>query len=296
MKRFEELVKDRGALDPTQGVGQRGMRVKRVRHAGTGWGADALSRSNYKCLVEDFGGEPWAAVDPDDGPHYIYARYNDDGRRISAGHYDETPAWDDGVLPYRALVFHDGEVYVNLSFEYDEEDEELESGLCHFADVLDGLGDYPVYNEEDFRNLEYEEALESLDCYTYDVEILLYATHEYAQEALELDPEFKVTGDRIDEALRALDIQWETESSSDGRATAYLRDDDLKRVSEWLAPPWLRAAADGLKWADLGYPEQPDPGEPVRDEYTSPTLPSTEGLTADQVKNWWMGGKDVAGS
>ncbi len=256
MKRFEELVKNTGALDGTQGVGQFGMRVKRLRYAGTGWGADALSRSNYKCLAEDFGGEPWAAVDPGDGPHYTYARYDDDGRR---------------VLPYRALVFHDGEVYVNLSYEYDEEDEELVSGLRRFADVLEGLGGYPVYNEEDFSALEYEEALESLDNYKWDVERLLYATHEYAREALDLDPEFKVTGDSIDAALRALDIQWETESSSDGRTTAYLRDDDLKRVSEWLAPPWLRAAADGLKWADLGYPEQPDPGEPVRDEYTSTT-------------------------
>lgn len=290
MKHLEELVADGGALDGTQGIGQFGMRVKRLSCAGTLWGADALARSNYKCLAEDFGDEPWAAVDPDDGPHYIYARYDDDGRRISAGHYDETPAWDDGVPPYRALVFHDGEVYVNLSFEYDEEDEELESSLLRFADVLDSLDGYPVYNDGDFSALEYEEALESLDNYKWDVEKLLEKSHDYADEALALDPEFAVTGDRIDEALQALDIQWETESSSDGRATAYLRDDDLKRVSEWLAPPWLRAAADGLKWADLGYPEQPDPDEPVRDEYTSPTLPDTSTLTADQVKNWWTGG------
>ena len=290
MKRFEELVKNTGALDGTQGVGQFGMRVKRLRYAGTGWGADALARSNYKCLEAAFGSETWAAVDPDDGPHYIYARYDDDGHRISAGHYDETPAWDDGVLPYRALVFHNGEVYVNLSFEYDEEDEELESSLRNFAWVLEGLDGYPVYNEDDFSALECEEALESLDCYKWDVEKLLEKSHEYADKALALDPEFEVTGDRIDEALRALDIQWETESASDGSTTAILRDDDLKRVAEWLAPPWLKAAADGLEWAAEGYPRSLDPDEPVRNEYTSPTLPNLDGLTAEQVKNWWIGG------
>lgn len=295
MKRFEELVKNTGALDGTQGVGQFGMRVKRLRYTGTGWGADALARSNYKCLVEDCGDETWAAVDPDDGPLYVSGYHRDDGSYVQ-GHYDETPAWDDGVLPFKALVFHDGEVYINLSFEYDEEDEELESSLRNFADVLEGLDGYPVYNEEDFSNLEYEEALESLGCYTYDVERLLYATHEYAQEALDLNPEFAVTGDRIDKALRALDIQWETESSSDGGTQAILRDADLKRVAEWLAPPWLKAAADGLEWAAEGYLRSLDPDEPVRDEYTSPTLPNPDGLTAEQVKNWWTGGRDVAGS
>lgn len=288
MKHLEELVNDLGALDGTQGIGQFGMRVKRLRYAGTKWGADALSRSNYKCLAEDFGDEPWAAVDPDDGPYMISIRDDDGG--FLGYRYDETPAWDDGVLPYCALVFHDGEVYVNLSFEYDEEDEELESSLLRFADVLNFLDDYPVYNEEDFINLEYEEARESLVSYVYDVEKLLEKSHDYADEALALDPEFAVTGDRIDAALRALDIQWETWSASDGDTVAILRDADLERVAEWLAPPWLRAAADRLKWADLGYPEQPDPDEPVRDEYTSPTLPDTSTLTADQVKNWWMGG------
>lgn len=295
MKRFEELVGNLGALDGTQGVGQFGMRVKRLRYAGTGWGADALSRSNYKCLAEDYGDEPWAAVDPDDGPLYVNGYELPDGRYVQ-GHYDETPAWDDGVLPFRALVFHRGEVYVNLSFEYDEDDEELESSLRQFADVLDGLDGYMVYNEEDFSTLEYEEALESLDCYKWDVERLLYKTSDYAEEALALDPEFAVTGDTIDAALRALDIQWETESSSDGDTQAYVPQDELERVAEWLAPPWLKAAADGLKWADEGYPENPDPDAPVYDEYTSPTLPNPSALTAKQVKNWWTGGKDVAGS
>ena len=288
MKRFEELVNNLGALDGTQGIGQFGMRVKRLRYAGTKWGADALSRSNYKCLAEDFGDEPWCAVDPDDGPFWA-SIYDDEGNWICS-RYDDTPHWDDGVLPFKALVFHDGEVYVNLSYEYDEEDEELESSLRQFADVLEGLGDYPVYNEDDFSALEYEEALESLDSYKWDVEQLLEKSHDYADEALALDPEFKVTGDRINEALRALDIQWETETTSDGTTQVYLRDDDLKRVAEWLAPPWLKAAADGLKWADLGYPEQPDPDEPVQDVYESPTLPNPNGLTAEQVKNWWTGG------
>lgn len=295
MKRFEELVNNVGALDEARGVNHL-LRVKRLRYAGTKWGADALSRSNYKCLAEDFGDEPWAAVDPDDGPHWISGVYTDAGVRVSPPHYDETPAWDDGVLPFKALVFHDGEVYVNLSFEYDEEDEELESSLRNFADALEGLDGYPVYNEDDFSNLEWEEALESLDCYKWDVEKLLEKSHEYADEALALDTEFKVTGDRIDAALRALDIQWETESSSDGSTTAILDDEDLQEVAEWLAPPWLRAAADGLKWAGLGYPEQPDPDEPVRDEYTSPTMPDTTNLTAEQVKNWWTGGKDGTAS
>jgi len=268
-KTFGELVRNHGALDRDKSVGPLGSYIFRLRNAGTKWGSGALDRSNYAALVAEYGNEPWCAVDPDDGPLYISGGYSDDGLTYVQGHYDDTPHWDDGVLPFKALVFHDGEVYVNTDFEYDDEDDG-NLRLLDLADMLDSLDGYPVIDEEAFSALEYEEALESLeDTAKWDLPRIIKAQHAYGDEALELDTEWEVTVDDIVAACRTLNIYWDNEQSSDGSNTAYIRDEDMQRIAKHLTPPWFMAAADGLEWADLGKPYPPDPEYPVPEVYES---------------------------
>lgn len=248
-KTFNYLIRDRvhGVLDRDTSVGPLNLRIYRISLAGTKWGADALTRSNYAALVAEYKDEPWCAVDPEDGPLYVPGHLTADGQ----GHYDHTPPWDD-CFNRTALVFHDGEVFVNLDFEFDEDADNLR--LLALADTLIGLDGYLVLDEEVFSALEYEEAVESMEeVARWDLPKKIRALHPYADNALDLNPDFGITVDDILAACRELDIQWETSTNCDGSAYASFANDDLDRLAEHLAPPWLMAAADGLEWRDLGY-------------------------------------------
>jgi hypothetical protein len=82
-----------------------------------------------------------------------------------------------------------------------------------------------------------------------------------------------------------LNIDWENEQSSDGSNTAYIRDDDMKRIAEHLTPPWFMAASDGLEWADMGKPYPPDPEYPPIEVY-KPVLPLPVVAPADLPTYW----------
>lgn len=248
---FSELFCGRiphSALTRDTSVGPLNMRIYRINDAGTKWGADAVSRSNYAALVAEYKDEPWCVVDPEDGPLYAPGHLTADGW----GHYDDTPPWD-GCLNRAALVFYDGEVFVNMDYEFDKDGDNTR--LLALADTLFSLDNYPVIDEMAFSELEYEEVVESMaELVRWDLPKRIKAMHPFAEDALDLDPDFEITVDDILAACRTLDIQWETHSNSDGSACAYFTGDDLDRLAEHLAPPWLIAAADGLEWRNLGYP------------------------------------------
>jgi hypothetical protein len=248
-KYFSELLRDRvhSVLGRDKSV-RHDLRIYRISVAGTKWGADALARSNYAALITEYKDEPWCVVDPDDGPLYVPGHLTLDGQ----GHYDDTPPWYD-CFDHAALVFYDGEALVNLDFEFDADGDN--TGLLRLADTLIMMDDYPAIDEAAWSELEYEEALESLeDTARWDLPRMIRKQHEFGEEALDLDTEWEVTVDDILAACQVLDIQWETYASSDGSAYAYFSDRDMQRIVEHLTPPWFRAAADGLKWESLGYP------------------------------------------
>ena len=237
-----------GVLDRDTSVGPLNLRICRITVAGTKWGADALARSNYAALKAEFKDWLWCVIDPDDGPLYVPGHLSANGQR----HYDDTPPWDD-CFDRAALVFHDGEVYVNLDYEFECSPEAI--CLHNLANMLDGLDGYPVIDEEEFSRIEYEEAVESMEeMARWDLPKKIKALHPYADAALDLDSEWEITVDDILAACRVLDIQWDTGSNCDGSAYASFTDEDFDRLAEHLAPPWLMAAADGLEWRDLGYP------------------------------------------
>lgn len=240
------------ALDRDKSVGPLNLRICRIIDAGTKWGADAASRSNYAALKAEFKDWLWCVVDPEDGPLYVPGHLSADGQ----GHYDDTPPWDD-CFNHAALVFHDGEVFVNLDYEFkDDPNDPWAQELHNLANMLDGLDGYQIIDEMAFSELEHEEAVESMEeVARWDLPRKIKALHPYADAALDLDSEWEVTVDDILAACRTLDIQWETYVSSDGNTYAYFTNEYLDRLAEHLAPPWLMAAADGLEWRDLGYPK-----------------------------------------
>lgn len=275
-KKFADILDNIGALDRDKYT-RPDLRIYRIRYVGTGWGADAMSRSNYAAILKEYGDEPWCVVDPDDGPLYVPGHLTENGQ----GHYDNTPPWD-AAFDHAALVFHGGEAYVNLDYRFqDDPDDTFEQSLHDLASTLDFLDGYPVVDDEAFSALEYEEALESLeDTAKYDLPKKIKAQHAYGDEALELDPDFEITVDDIVSACCELDIDWENEAASDGSNYAYIRDEDMKRIVEHLTPPWFKAACDGLEWADLGYP-QPNEDAP-------PSLPYPDPKDKETARNWWI--------
>ena len=250
MKLSDLIDHDNSALDRDKSV-RHDLRIYRIHFAGTKWGADAMARSNYAALKAEFKDWLWCVIDPEDGPLYVPGHLTADGQ----GCYDDTPPWDD-CFDRAALVFHDGEVYVNLDYEFkDDPDDPWAQELNNLASMLDGLDGYPILDEEDFSRIEYEEAVESMEeMARWDLPKKIKALHPYAEYALDLDSEWEVTVDDILAACCTLDIQWETNSNCDGSAYASFSGPDLDRLAEHLAPPWLMAAADGLEWRDLGYP------------------------------------------
>ena len=248
---FSELFCGRiphSALTRDTSVGPLNMHIYRISDAGTKWGADALARSNYAALEAEFKDWLWCVVNPEDGPLYIPGHLSSDGW----GHYDDTPPWDN-CFSRAALVFHDGEVYVNMDYEFDKDGDS--TGLLALTDTLFALDSYPIIDEMAFSELEYEEAVESMaELARWDLPKKIKALHLFAEDAIDLDPDFEITVDDILAACRTLGIQWETYSNSDGSAYASFTNDDLDRLAEHLAPPRLMAAADGLEWRDLGYP------------------------------------------
>lgn len=285
-KTFAELIRDRvhGVLDRDKSV-RHDLRIYRISMAGTKWGADALARSNYAALVAEYKNEPWCVVDPEDGPLYVPGHLSADGQ----GYYDNTSPWYDS-FDHAALVFYGGEVLVNLDYEFDADADNLR--LLAFADTLIGLDGYPIIDEEAFSALEYEEALESLeDTAKYDLPRKIRAQHAYGDEALELDQDFEITVDQIVDACRTLNIYWDNEAQSDGKNYASITDEDMKRIVEYLTPPWFKAACDGLEWADLGYPQPPevDPFYPQPLEPYAPVL-SLPDVTPDKLREYWIGG------
>lgn len=269
------------ALDRAS-VGPLNLRIYRITVAGTKWGADAMARSNYAALKAEFKDWLWCVIDPEDGPLYVPGHLSADGQ----GHYDDTPPWDD-CFNRAALVFHDGEAYVNADYEFESSPEAI--CLHNLANMIDSLDGYPVLDEEALSALEYEEAIESLEeTAKWDLPRKIGAQNTYGYEALELDPDFKITVDDIVAACRELDIDWENETSSDGSNYAYIRDEDMKRITEHLTPPWFKAACDGLEWADLGYPQPHDPEYPPIEVY-EPVLPLPS-VAPDKLRTFWIGG------
>jgi len=273
------------ALDRDTSVGPLNLRIYRITVAGTKWGADAMSRSNYAALKAEFKDWLWCVIDPEDGPLYVPGHLSADGQ----GHYDDTPPWDD-CFSRAALVFHDGEAYVNLDYEFkDDPNDPWAQELRSLANMLNSLDGYPV---KAFSALEYEEALESLeDTAKYDLPRKIRAQHAYGDEALELDQDFEITVDQIVDACRTLDIYWDNEAQSDGKNYASITDEDMKRIAEYLTPPWFKAACDGLEWADLGYPQPPevDPFYPQPLEPYEPVLPLPS-VAPDKLREYWIGG------
>jgi hypothetical protein len=276
IKKFSDILDNDGALDRDKYT-RPDLRIYRIRYAGRKCGADALSRSNYDAILKMHGDEPWCAVDPDDGPLYVPGHLSENGQ----GHYDNTPPWD-AAFDHAALVFHDGKVYVNLDYRFqDDPDDILAQSLNDLVNTLDSLDGYPVVDDEAFSELEYEEALESLeDTAKCDLPKKIKAQHAHGDEALELDPDFEITVDDIVSACRELDIDWENETQSDGKNSAVISEKDMKRIVEHLTPPWFKAACDGLEWADLGYP-QPDENAPT-------SLPYPDPKDKETVRNWWI--------
>ena len=250
MKLSDLIDSDNSALDRDTSVGPLNTRIYRITVAGTKRGADALARSNCTALKAEFKDWPWCVIDPEDGPLYIPGHLTGDGW----GHYDDTPPWDN-CFNRAALVFHDGEAYVNTDYEFEGSPEAI--CLHNLANMIDSLDGYSVLDEEDFSRIEYEEAVESMaELARWDLPKKIKGLHPFAEDALDLDPDFEITVDDILVACRTLGIQWETHSNSDGSACAYFTGDDLGRLAEHLAPPWLMAATDGLEWRDLGYPRK----------------------------------------
>lgn len=238
------------ALDRDTSVGPLNLRIYRINVAGTKWGADAMARSNYAALKAEYGDCPWCVIDPEDGPLYVPGHLSPDGQ----GHYDDTPPWDN-CFDHAALVFYDGEVYVNLDYKFqDDPNDPWAQELRDLANMIDFLDGYPIIDEDDFSRIEYEEAVESMEeLARWDLPRKIKALHPYAGAALDLDSEWEVTVDDILAACRTLGIQWDTHTNCDGSACASFTDEDTDRLAEHLAPPWLMAAADGLEWRDLGY-------------------------------------------
>jgi hypothetical protein len=178
--KLSDLVdRHNSALDNDRSVRYDLQHIYRITVAGTKWGADAMARSNYAALKAEFKDWLWCVIDPDDGPLYVPGHLSADGQ----GHYDDTPPWDD-CFDCAVLVFHDGEVYVNLDYEFrDDFDDPWAQELNNLANMLDGLDGYPVIDEMAFSALEYEEALESLEeTARYDLPRKIKAQHAYGDE------------------------------------------------------------------------------------------------------------------
>lgn len=282
IERLGDIIKNQGALDRVNGV-RPDMDIRRVSHAGTKLGTDALNRSNYACIKRDYGDQPWCVIDPPDGPLYV------GGTGVDRWRYDNTPPWH-AAFDRAALVFFDGEVHVNLSYEFDFDDysgDDSIQSLRQFSWLLESLDNYPVVDDNDLSQLEYDEALESMESIAkYDLPHMIREQHPYGDDALSLDPYFEITVDMIVEACSELDIDWDRESASDGSTQAVFSSKDIKLIAEHLTPPWFQAACDGLEWKDLGYPQPIDPYFPPVEIY-EPVLPLPDPKDAETARNWW---------